>query len=169
MSTLDDVELSRRQAGRLTLLFLANTGVRFTAFAMVLAAVGGAVPGDLPRAAGAYVLGQFVGRLAVFAPYSRRATSIANMPARGATVEYRGVTKRYPGGTIALDFNPLLLLVAHKVTSGETLQLHEFPIAQLEAIIKGVTERELRLIVRLGYVLGAAIGMISAGIGLALR
>jgi osmoprotectant transport system ATP-binding protein len=25
------------------------------------------------------------------------------MPARGATVEYRGVTKRYPGGTIALD------------------------------------------------------------------
>jgi osmoprotectant transport system ATP-binding protein len=25
------------------------------------------------------------------------------MPTRGATVEYRGVTKRYPGGTIALD------------------------------------------------------------------
>ena len=45
----------------------------------------------------------------------------------------------------------------------------DFPIAQLEAIIKGVTERELRLIVRLGYVLGAMIGLISAGIGLVLR
>lgn len=67
-STLDRVALTRREAGRLTLLFLANTAVRFTAFAMVLAAVGGAIPADLPRAAGAYVLGQFVGRLAVFAP-----------------------------------------------------------------------------------------------------
>jgi uncharacterized membrane protein YheB (UPF0754 family) len=48
-------------------------------------------------------------------------------------------------------------------------KIHEFPIAQLEAIIKGVTERELRLIVRLGYVLGAVIGLISAGIAIALR
>jgi ubiquinone/menaquinone biosynthesis C-methylase UbiE len=31
--------------------------------------------------------------------------------------------------TVALDFNPLLLLIAKKVTSGESLELHEFPIA----------------------------------------
>jgi uncharacterized membrane protein YheB (UPF0754 family) len=42
----------------------------------------------------------------------------------------------------------------------------EFPTPQLEAIIKGVTERELQLIVRLGYVLGAFIGLASASISL---
>jgi hypothetical protein len=31
--------------------------------------------------------------------------------------------------TVAVDFNPLLLLIAKAVTRGETLQLHEFPIA----------------------------------------
>jgi uncharacterized protein YbaR (Trm112 family) len=31
--------------------------------------------------------------------------------------------------TIAMDFNPLLLLVADRVTRGETLELYEFPIA----------------------------------------
>lgn len=31
--------------------------------------------------------------------------------------------------TIAMDFNPLLLLVAQSVTSGNSLKLHEFPIA----------------------------------------
>ena len=40
----------------------------------------------------------------------------------------------------------------------------EFPTAQVEQIIRGVTEKELQLIVRLGYVLGAAIGMVSAAI-----
>lgn len=45
----------------------------------------------------------------------------------------------------------------------------EFPTAQVETLIKGVTERELKLIVRLGYVLGAMIGLLSAGIGIALR
>jgi uncharacterized membrane protein YheB (UPF0754 family) len=40
----------------------------------------------------------------------------------------------------------------------------EFPTAQVEALIRGVTDRELQLIVRLGYVLGAGIGMISAGV-----
>ncbi len=33
--------------------------------------------------------------------------------------------------TVALDFNPLLLLVASAVTHGETLSLYEFPIAPL--------------------------------------
>jgi len=31
--------------------------------------------------------------------------------------------------TIALDFNPLLMLVAHSVTRGGSLKMHEFPIA----------------------------------------
>jgi uncharacterized membrane protein YheB (UPF0754 family) len=42
----------------------------------------------------------------------------------------------------------------------------EFPTRQLELLILGVVERELRLIVRLGYVLGAVIGFTSAMIAL---
>ena len=33
--------------------------------------------------------------------------------------------------TVAMDFNPLLMLVARSVTAGETLELYEFPIAPL--------------------------------------
>jgi uncharacterized membrane protein YheB (UPF0754 family) len=44
----------------------------------------------------------------------------------------------------------------------------EYPIPKLEELIRGVTERELRLIVRLGYVLGAFIGLVSALINLLL-
>jgi uncharacterized membrane protein YheB (UPF0754 family) len=43
----------------------------------------------------------------------------------------------------------------------------DYPTAQIEALIRGVTERELRLIVRLGYVLGALIGLVSATIAMA--
>lgn len=68
VARLDDVHLSRRQAARLTGLFSLNTALRFLAFAVLLHALGGAVPQDLPRAAGAFALGQFVGRIAVFAP-----------------------------------------------------------------------------------------------------
>jgi len=32
-------------------------------------------------------------------------------------------------------------------------------------LIRSVTEKELQLIVRLGYVLGAGIGLLSAGVG----
>ncbi|HKK08233.1 MAG TPA: DUF445 family protein [Gemmatimonadota bacterium] len=39
----------------------------------------------------------------------------------------------------------------------------EFPIPQLEAIVRSVTQRELDLIVRLGYVLGALIGALLVG------
>jgi uncharacterized membrane protein YheB (UPF0754 family) len=44
----------------------------------------------------------------------------------------------------------------------------DFPIQQVEAIIKGVTERELKLIVDLGWVLGAIIGLGSVLIGMVL-
>jgi uncharacterized membrane protein YheB (UPF0754 family) len=40
----------------------------------------------------------------------------------------------------------------------------EFPTRQLEDLVRGVTERELQLIVRLGYVLGGVIGAVSATI-----
>jgi uncharacterized membrane protein YheB (UPF0754 family) len=38
----------------------------------------------------------------------------------------------------------------------------EFPTRQLEDLVRGVTERELQMIVRLGYVLGGGIGLVSA-------
>jgi uncharacterized membrane protein YheB (UPF0754 family) len=40
----------------------------------------------------------------------------------------------------------------------------EFPMAKLEDLVRKVTDRELRLIVRLGYVLGAAIGVLLVGV-----
>lgn len=40
-----------------------------------------------------------------------------------------------------------------------------FPMNRLEALIRGVTERELRVIIRLGYVLGAVVGLALVGIG----
>lgn len=49
------------------------------------------------------------------------------------------------------------------------MKILDYPLDQLESLIRGVTERELRLIVRLGYVLGAMIGLISALLGIVLR
>ena len=50
------------------------------------------------------------------------------------------------------------------IVSRVEAKILEFPTAQVEALIRGVTERELQLIVRLGYVLGAGIGLLSAGV-----
>lgn len=44
----------------------------------------------------------------------------------------------------------------------------EFPMARVEELIRSTTERELHLIVRLGYVLGAVIGIVSAALTLGL-
>jgi hypothetical protein len=62
------ISLGRAEAARLTALFVLNAGLRFAAFVVILAAIGGPLPEVLPRAAGAFALGQFVGRIAVFAP-----------------------------------------------------------------------------------------------------
>lgn len=43
-----------------------------------------------------------------------------------------------------------------------------FSVARMEEMIKRVTERELRLIVRLGYVLGAIVGLVVWGVNLLL-
>jgi hypothetical protein len=45
----------------------------------------------------------------------------------------------------------------------EDTVLH-FPTAKMEEIVRKVTDRELRLIVRLGYVLGAIIGLMLVGL-----
>ena len=45
-------------------------------------------------------------------------------------------------------------------------KVNEFPMARLEEIVRKVTDRELRMIVVLGYVLGAFVGTVLAGIDL---
>ncbi len=49
--------------------------------------------------------------------------------------------------TVALDFNPLLMLVARAVTQGEQLNLYEFPIAPLaledDAVLRKLTAPEV--------------------------
>ena len=49
--------------------------------------------------------------------------------------------------TIAMDFNPLLMLVAKAVTSGKSLSLYEFPIAPLalddDAVLRKLTAPEI--------------------------
>lgn len=52
------------------------------------------------------------------------------------------------------------------ITQRVEKKILEFPMPQLEALIRGVTDRELQLIVRLGYVLGGLIGLLSAAIAL---
>ncbi|MEX2527755.1 MAG: DUF445 family protein [Gemmatimonadota bacterium] len=43
-------------------------------------------------------------------------------------------------------------------------KVKHFPVEKMEELVRRVTERELRLIVRLGYVLGASIGLILVGV-----
>ncbi len=49
--------------------------------------------------------------------------------------------------TVAMDFNPLLMLVAKAVTGGDSLSLHEFPIAPLslgdDAVLRKLTAPEV--------------------------
>jgi len=49
--------------------------------------------------------------------------------------------------TVAMDFNPLLMLVAKAVTSGRTLKMHEFPLAPLsledDAVMRELTAPEI--------------------------
>ena len=68
----------------------------------------------------------------------RRALQVSGGEAAGNTLVLGAGTCRLaydvhmsfaPSLTVAMDFNPLLLLIADKVTRGESLQLHEFPIA----------------------------------------
>lgn len=58
--------------------------------------------------------------------------------------------------------------IAQKVDIARKVETRilEFPTVQVERLIRDVTERELKLIVRLGYLLGGIIGLVSATVGL---
>ena len=45
----------------------------------------------------------------------------------------------------------------------------EFPMDKIEELVRKVTDRELRTIIRLGYALGAFIGLIMIGINQLVR
>jgi len=61
--------------------------------------------------------------------------------------------------------------VVQKLDVGRRVEdkVNEFPVPKLEDLVRRVTDRELRLIVRLGYLLGAGIGGLLVGIDLILR
>lgn len=67
-AALSDLALTRRAVVALTLRYLLNTALRTAAFVVLFDAVGGGIDGRLELATGAYLAGQIVGRLAVFAP-----------------------------------------------------------------------------------------------------
>jgi uncharacterized membrane-anchored protein YjiN (DUF445 family) len=56
--------------------------------------------------------------------------------------------------------------IASRVRVAERVEekIRDYPLAQLEKLVRSVTEQELKLIVRLGYVLGGVIGTILVGI-----
>ena len=45
----------------------------------------------------------------------------------------------------------------------------DFPTARMEELVRRVTDRELKLIVRLGYVLGAFIGIVLVAVDALFR
>ena len=56
--------------------------------------------------------------------------------------------------------------IASRVRIAERVEekIRDYPLSQLEHLVRSVTEHELKLIVRLGYVLGGVIGTILVGI-----
>jgi uncharacterized membrane protein YheB (UPF0754 family) len=100
-----------------------------------------------------YLLERDIGRIADHVPPD----AVERLERTIAPPLWRWVQDQVPGIAQRLD-------VAGKVEQ----KILEFPAAQLEALIRGVTERELKLIVRLGYVLGALIGLLSASIALVI-
>jgi len=60
--------------------------------------------------------------------------------------------------------------VVQKLDVGRRVEakVNDYPIPKLEELVRKVTDRELRLIVRLGYILGAGIGTALVGVDLLL-
>lgn len=60
--------------------------------------------------------------------------------------------------------------VVQKLDVGRRVEVkvNEFPVPKLEELVRRITDRELRLIVRLGYILGAVIGTALVGVDLLL-
>jgi uncharacterized protein YbaR (Trm112 family) len=59
----------------------------------------------------------------------REVGSILVLGAGAGRLAYDVHMRMAASSTVAVDFNPLLVLVGARVTRGETLELHEFPIA----------------------------------------
>jgi hypothetical protein len=77
--------------------------------------------GDAENDASAEILAAALG--------ARAAGNVAVLGAGAGRLAYDFHTRTTATATVALDFNPLLLLVAERVARGETLELHEFPLA----------------------------------------
>jgi uncharacterized protein YbaR (Trm112 family) len=78
--------------------------------------------GDSENAAG---LAAVMGTL----PAGLRPERVLVLGAGAARLAYDLHCALQPGLTVALDFNPLFLLAAHRILAGESLELYEFPIA----------------------------------------
>ncbi|MBW3561821.1 MAG: flippase-like domain-containing protein [Actinobacteria bacterium] len=65
---VDEVEVASGTSVRITVYFLANFGLRLAAFLVMVAGTVGSLTGVFGLAVGAFVFGQFVGRIAVFSP-----------------------------------------------------------------------------------------------------
>lgn len=65
---VDDVQVAAATSARITGYFLVNFALRLAAFVAVMQGTVGRVGGLLGLAVGAFVFGQFVGRIAVFSP-----------------------------------------------------------------------------------------------------
>lgn len=85
---VDEVQVSAGTSVRITAYFLGNFGLRLVAFLVVVAGTIGDLSGVLGIAIGAFVFGQFVGRIAVFSPGGigprEGATALVLAPAIGA-------------------------------------------------------------------------------------
>lgn len=65
---IDEVQVASGTSVRITVYFLANFALRLAAFLVMVAGTVGSLTGVLGLAIGAFVFGQFVGRIAVFSP-----------------------------------------------------------------------------------------------------
>jgi uncharacterized membrane protein YheB (UPF0754 family) len=102
---------------------------------------------DAARRLGAQLLNRPIGRLGAHLPEG------TTMRARETLAEplWQWAQEQVPAIAGRLD-----------ITRRVEAKINEFPTKQVEDIIRGVIEKELRLIVKLGYVLGAFIGLGSA-------
>jgi uncharacterized membrane protein YheB (UPF0754 family) len=82
----------------------------------------------------------------------------------------RAALSRIPSETLALEARQWLQEELVQLTSGLDVsgqveaKVRAFPSTEMERLVRQVTERELRLIIRLGYGLGALIGGILVGV-----
>jgi uncharacterized membrane protein YheB (UPF0754 family) len=104
--------------------------------------------------AGRALLDEPIGQLSRFLPPD----ASASLAHRAAPVLWAWLMQQIPGWVATLD--------VHGVVERKVLG---FSTQRMEEIVRNVTQRELNLIVRLGYVLGAVIGVVTWGVGQMLK